>query len=581
MSPARLSFRSPSRARVPEGARWLYLGQDPEARGRLAARLGSPPLALGGRLRRAADRLRAPFLDMVAELGRSRRDQAGWWAGTLPWKSWDASDLFLLSCYLAVCVELAGASDDRAEPLVVVVEDPWLLRQAREALGRTSGVSFEPPPALWPRKVRAAALGAARRLRWGTRMLLSASRLAALARGRRRAPLGGGAVLVYAYLQARTFAGPGWEDVFFPGLESELARAGARMTRCADPDATGFERELTERSELAVPLLGFASPRGFLRALTALPPRLPDGCVLDGLPVDVLIRREWWHDLSRAGRCAFLLLWDAARGLLAAGSWRALVLAWEGQPQERLLALAAREAGVRVVGSQHTTVSPDQLPFFLGRGEAAWAPWPDALLTAGPRPAALLAAGGVPRERLAAGGSRRYRAPDPSAPRPAAASGEVLIVLPLDPLRSRHLLAAAARAYPRGGEGFSFAVKPHPGNLAALGEFPFPVRVDARPLEQAVSAAEIVLFTSTAAGLEALLLGRPALRYRPDALLDVDPCDVLADDVLPTAGDADLREKLEELRRRPRAPSPETVRRAFDELFSPLAPEVWRKAILG
>lgn len=579
MSTSRLHFCAPARVRLPEGASWHYLGSDPVARGLLADRLGRPPSPVAGLLRAASERLRGPFLDLVAELGRSAPDPAAWWAGTLSWKSWDASDLFLLCCYLDACVRLSEAKGGAA-PLVVVVEDPWLLREAHALLARVDGVSFGELPGEGAWKVRAALLGAARRARWCARMTMSLAKLGSYERGRGPAPVADGEVLLYSYLQTRAFQGAKWDAVFFPGLEDELARAGARVVRCTDPDQTGFERELAAHREQVVPLASVASWRGFFRALTAVPPASPAGVVLAGLPIDGLLRRERWHDLSRSGRCAFLFLHDAARRLLASARWRALVMAWEGQPQERLLALAAREAGVRVVGSQHTTVSPNQLPFFLGRGEAAWAPWPDALLVAGPRPAELLRAGSVPAERMATGGSLRFSLPAERREESPAGSG-VLIVLPLDPIRARHLIAAVARAYPRGGEGFEFRLKPHPGDPSAPAAFPFPVRVDDRPLAAAAADAAVVLFTSTAAGFETLLQGRPGLRYRPDALLDVDPCDLLDDATLPTAGDDELRRTLDGLLERPVRPDPAVMRRAFSELFAPPDLAVWRRTILG
>ena len=62
-------------------------------------RLGRPPRALGGLLNEEARRLKGPFLELTARLGKGA-DAASWWAGTLPGKAWDASDLFLLCCYL-------------------------------------------------------------------------------------------------------------------------------------------------------------------------------------------------------------------------------------------------------------------------------------------------------------------------------------------------------------------------------------------------------------------------------------------------------------------------------------------------
>lgn len=559
-APPRVTFQAPGGPRPPAGAAWLYLGWEPRERERLAREWGAAPEPLGPPLRAAAARLRGPFLDLVAACGRDQSDAAGWWAGTLAWKSWSASNLFLLCCFLAVAEGLP-----RTAPLVVVVEDPWLLAQL--------GV----PAPLLGRRLSALALGAARRARWALRMAASWVRTDATFAGR-LPPDGAPAVLVYSYLLDRCLAPGRWEDPYFPGLEEELKAAGAAVVRCTDPDVAGFEERLGGRDGV-VPLIRHASLAGFLRALLALPPSVPGPARLDGLRIDLLIAREWWHDVSRAGRCAHLLLHDAAGRLLDSRPWKALLLAWEGQPPERLLALAARARGVRVVGSQHTTVSPFQLPFLLGAGEAERAPFPDVLLTTGPRPRRVLAEGGVSEGRLRGGGSRRFRAPAPAAA--AAPGAELLVVLPVDPLRARHMLAALGRAYPEGVPGVRAAVKPHPGDPRAHEALPFPVRLAAEPLAEAFARARVVLFTSTAAGLEALAAGRVALRYRPDAVLDVDPCDVLDDAALPTAGDDGLKDALDGLLREPRRPSDAAIAAAYAELFEPLDASVWRRELLG
>lgn len=561
-TPPRASFQAPGGPCPPDGAAWLYLGWDLRERRRQALAWGQHPEPLGPLLREASASLRRPFLDLVAAWGRGQPDAAAWWAGTLAWKSWSASDFFQLCCYLAVARRLSLTA---AGPLVVVVEDPWLLRQL--------GV----PAPLLPRRLAALAWGLARRFRWSLRMALSWARTRLAARVS-LPPFGESAILVYSYLLDRCLASGRWTDPYFPGLEEELAAAGAAVVRCTDPDVTGFERRLGGREGVA-PLMRYASWGGLARALFSLPASAPGPLSLDGMPIDHLVAREWWHDLSRAGRCAHLFLYDAAERLFSKHSWKALLLAWEGQPPERLLTLAAKRKGVRVVGSQHTTVSPFQLPFLLGEGEADWAPVPDVLLTTGPRARRVLAEGGVPAGRLRGGGSRRFRAP--AAASVSGEGGEVLVVLPIDPLRARHLLSALGGAYPEGIPGVDVAVKPHPGDPKEPASLPFAARRVQEPFAAAAARARVVVFTGTAAGLEALSLGVPALRYRSDSLVDVDPSDVLDESALPTAGDEDFKDLLDEMLRRRRPPAASTVAAAYRELFEPLDAELWRRELLG
>ncbi|MFH1724218.1 MAG: hypothetical protein ABII00_06305 [Elusimicrobiota bacterium] len=582
-------FCPPARAELPSpDTRWVFLGKSAARRDKTAARLGRPPSPLKGLLHREADRLRGPFLDWVAALGKDQADPAAWWAGTLPWKAWSASDLFLLACYQALCLRLAetpGLVPGAGAGLTVVVEDPWLLAQLAGALKGPPSVRFSSLPGLRRPVLAAISLGIARRVKWALRMALS--RALQVRHSRQRTPLPGrGGVLIYTHLLARSLEGKdGWKEFYLPGLDRELAAEGIPVLRCTYPDTTGWERELAARQRHTVPLILYSSWPDVGEALLSLPPRPPRIGRFDGQAVDLLLEREWWHDLSRAGRCAYLLLRACAGRFLRAARWRALIFPWESQPQERMIVLAARESGVRTVGYQHTTVPRMQMPLFAGRGEDAWAPLPDIILTSGPHPTRMLERGGLARERLRLAGSRRYphlAAAVPGAPKNTApARGDtVLVLLPVDRDQSLHMLAAFARAYPNGGD-FRILVKPHPATPVSRRDIRFPAEIASGDFPQALERCGLVVFSGSTAGLEALLAGRRVLRYRPETLLDFDPSEILTDDELPTAGDGDLRERLEELRRG-EAPRPSSrAGKALGELFSPVEPKLWLEAVAG
>lgn len=540
-------FLSPSEAaRGPAGA-WTYLGKDVAVR----RRIGGSPRPIGSGVHEQARRLRRPFLSWVASLGAGVPREE-WWAGTLAWKAWSASDLFLLLCYQAWCRSLPPDSG-----LSVVVEDPWLLAQLRGG----------PPDAS---RLAPLALGALRRAKWGLRMAFARARLA----GRWAAPADGG-ILLYSHLGARSFGKDGrWVEPFLTGLEDELQAAGVPCRRAVTPDSTGWEAELAAHRGAVIPLLTWATPADILSALLARVPTTP-APDFEGMPTGLLLERERLHDLSRSGRCAYVLARRVFGRLFAAARWRTAVLPWEGQPHERMLVLAARERGVRTVGSQHTTVPRMQLPFFCAPADLDAVP--DVLMTTGPHPARVLAEGGVPASRLAPGGSRRFaslaaRHAPPSPP----AGKDVLVLLPIDRDQARHLLAALESAFPGPGPGFALRVRLHPAEPVPVPSGP-PFAAADRPLDEELARCRGVVFTGSTAGLEALCAGRPTLRYRSDSLLNLDPLELLGPDELPTASDADIGEKVRAL-----ADSPVRVpERAAQELFTPLDPAAWRRAVLG
>ena len=545
-SRALIVFGAP-RAITPDDASagWIYLGKK-DLRDALTASLGRPPLPLGDRLHRQARRLRRPFLDLIAELGRGEKDQSAWWAGTLSWKDPAASDLFLLCCYQALCLELVNEK----KPLAVIVEDPWLLSQLETNLQGKATAEFRGSGGLAAASLAAAGLGLARRVKWLGRMILGRLRQDLHSQGRLPDLAAGRQVLIYSHLLPRSLVGR-WTDHYLTGLDEELTAAGFKVLRVADTDSTGFEAEVAERGDTLVPLILYAPLAAFLSAAASLPPPARSA-ELDGISIGLLLRREWWHDFSRAGRCAYLLLESGLNALFSQARFEACVYPWENQPQERMLLLAAKRARLRTVGCQHTTLPDLILHFFPGRSENDWAPFPDRLLACGAYPLEKLRREGIPAERLLLGGSRRY--PPAAGPSRAVSGTEVLALLPLDPDQSRTLLAAMGRVERAKIDGLRIVVKAHPAAALEREDIGFSAELADAPLDAVLARCGAVVFAGTTSGIEAWLAGHPVVRFRSDSLLDVDPCDMLSDADLPTADDWNLPGKLAEIRARPRPP---------------------------
>lgn len=566
----------------PEGGAWVYLGKEAPRRAALEARWGRQARPAGPLLREEFERLRQPFLDFVGSLGRGRRGDPRWWCGLVANRAQGATDLFLLVGYVGYCLRLARERAPSDPPLTVVFEDPWALRAVGEALRGRPGCAFPSPPSLLAPRARLALGGAARRLYWLALMLRG--RLATL-RSYRGAPPPTpppGSVLIYSHLIARSLKGEaGWSDPFLPGLQEELEGAGARVFRLTYPDIVGLERESAARASYLRPLMLDVGPADFLRIALETPPALPRRADIGGVEAGLLLQREWWHDFSRRGRLAYLLLYEAARRHFKAARAKCLVFSWENQPQDKMLVLAAREAGLRSVGSQTTTVPRFQLPFFLGSRESDDAPLPDALLATGTHAVSALSAGGIPSAVLRDGGTRRYAAylaDKPLPPRPP--SPDVLLLLPIDRHLAWMMLDAVAAAYPDAGQGFRFHLRLHPSEPIDASRVPFPFEKADGPMDEALDRCGVMLFAGSTAGLDGLLGGRRVLRYRPDAVYDMDPCDMFDETLVPSTDGPGLRAALEALRGRPLDALPPGTRERLARVFSPVAPSVWRDAVL-
>lgn len=538
---------------------WLYLGKNVEQRNHVEFLLGAENRwRLGERLHQVASELRQPFLDFVSEIGQNQTNRISWWSSTFSWKVWGASDLFLLVCYLGMARAITQEAISRGTRLLVVVEDPWLLRQLKENSGGKGTVCFDNGGGLWRQKFLLVCQGLVKRVGWLLRVLRHRGRQRRTWADRKNKVPIRASVAIYTYPMSRCLRdNGGWADPFLPGLDQFIARLGYDVVRFTPPERNGFEDEIAQRHEYFQPLILFATLGVVLRSLTAFWwPRWPKSMNVAGLPVNRLAEREWWLEQSRSSLCIYRLFYECLRRMIRAGEWKLIVYPYENQPWEKMIALCARERGIRTVGVQHSAISVYYMSYFLGTYESRHMPLPNLILTSGPYPHKLLTEGGNPIKQLKMCGSIRYDhltnqdENQSQAPMDAAPRTEILVALPIDIHMSRHLLAAIRWAFPSGGreEGLNFQIKAHPMTPVTDSDVGFP-SVDAPTnINDAFQNCGLVIFIGSTVGPEAIALGRTVLRYRPELLLDVDPSEPFGDSI-PTCSDTNMRETILQLTR--------------------------------
>lgn len=554
---------------------WLYLGKQVKSRQRVEQRLGPEHRwDMGDRLHEAAAALRQPYLDFVAEVGRLQPDQVTWWSTTLSWRCWAIADLYLLSCYLRLSQQLIREAERGRGPRLLIIEDPWLLRQLYENCGGASHVYFHRRGWLAREKIWLGIRGALGRARWLFAHGRRAWRLRAVWPRHTRYAAAAPTVAMYSYPQDRCLVGhDGWRDPFLPQLDQFLQGLGYEVMRFSPPHAGGHEQALAARHGYVEPLILYATPGRVWRALSAFwTPRWPRRFVLGGLSVRRLVQREWWQEIGRASLCIYRLYYECFRALLREGHWRYIVYPYENQPWEKLTALCAAERGVVTVGVQHSTMSRYYLPYFLGRGEADWMPLPDIIGAAGPYPLQLLREGGHPGNRLRLCGSIRYAHLRDRSPLGRAPLTDILVVLPDDSFAGKHLLAALGRSFPSGGadEGLRFHLRFHPATTdVSMEDVPFPAREAAPDFEGALQQCGLVLTTGSTVAVEAALVGRAVVRYHPPLLIDMDPAEVYGD-AIPVCSDSTLRQVLLDLIAQPHAEWDRLRRLDLTQVFYPV-----------
>jgi len=491
---------------------------------------------LGGlteRLERAFDAIRDEWLAIARNTaGDPGRDHAH-----MPTLSTYASDFGMMLAWRRLTAEVAK----EPETVLVLCDDPWLYR----ALAELDGVTVRGRPlALWPKLLRAFGRG------WLARAAV-VGRLAQYWWAARRAcgaiAPGGKWILVYGHPESDAEG----NDAYFGDLMRQLPDLGRLLhTDCGWPRARALAADGRTLS-----LHAFGDPRLlpalFLARWKPRPPANDAGTAW-------LVRRAGVVEAS--GAAAAMTRWQISCQVRWLRAARPAVVAWpwENHPWERAFARAAKTAGTRCMGYQHSVVGRHMYNQGADTNLDGDASLPDLVLCNGGAYGRDLAAWGMPSERLVEAGAFRLRGASRMS---FAPDGPILIALSNDPFLAHQMIEAAR---PLAGARRRFLVKEHP-----TCPFPFEESDGFARTEQPFAAmpplSRIIYCTGTS-GLEAYLAGIPVLRFKPVGRV---PVDILPGEVKIAAVDADgLGAALE------RPPSP--LAAGYAGLLSEPDPELWK-----
>lgn len=531
-------------------AQWAYLGASIRTREAVARWLGSGPqqIALSDLLQGTARSFRTAYIEYIGRLG-VESDSPDWWFSSLSEKSPTMSKAFLHICYAAAAAELCLRHKD-AETLMLVVED----REVRRAIGaylQESGARFtevrEPCASRLAGSARDWAEMLARRAYWIGRQ---AARMAvARVLGYSAGVMNGASeacpwVLLHNWVDAKSFpAEGGYRDAYFGRLREELQKRGLSVAVVATVLSRSPYRRILEwlkRSgmpvlvpEAALTLLALLR---WIGSLPIRPPRRRAWPRFQGFDVsDILAgveRMDWINPRAAAVRVIPEIVAQWRRRVDA----RAFIYTYEGQTWERGYCRAMRahfpQAGL--IGYQHATVSPMWLSHFISLTEWDEIHFPDRLVTNGRHPYKLLQQSGVPERALACGGAFRYDAllgvsPAPDRETSGSPVTRVLVTPPILLAQAAELLLAALRAF-ADPQKFQVTLKFHPhlptGRVlreAGVGSFPAHVRVAKEPVADLLRDSDVLVYTYSAAALEALAYGVPVVHFASGCEIDLDP----------------------------------------------------------
>lgn len=532
---------------------WCYFGTDLSRRAAMAAVLpGARWIHIGDAVTRVATEMKQPFLDWIADIGRSHNNQVNWWASSLASSNPLASDLFLLVCYTRLVQE--WLHPDREGPLrLVVVEDPWLALTIRRHLarhpgatwyGRTLGACLQDTVSWLVRIPRVA--GAV--LLFAIRSFLTVKRVFRhVANGFDGAPQG--LTLIYTWIEPRSFSTPGTlTDRWTGRLKELLSRQGACVKRLTPVNlqpsllpqlySVADQCIVTPQYLTVFQIIRAVFGRCRLRHLSRI-------AQCHGWDYRFLLYREQLREWGQADFGYYRLGYVAMRELARCHGHRVqtIIYPFENQPWEKLLCLAWRAGAphVKLVGYQHAWVPSLLLPYSLATGQSEYAPLPDLIVANSAFNLARLTEGGYPASKLLNGGafgyeylyaaSRRAAGSGTSSAGPGRTARTVVVTFPISRPHAGSLFAALVSEFRQplliGGELVEFVLKCHPAlPVERLSQDPVRLppwmTLSHAPLGQLLPSAALLLYVApTSSWWEAKLHGVPVLKYRTD-LVDID-----------------------------------------------------------
>lgn len=252
-----------------------------------------------------------------------------------------------------------------------------------------------------------------------------------------------------------------------------------------------------------------------------------------GLDVTPLMLEMFRWDLAKGGYLFNLLVYRAALRFARAMAPRRVLYPFENKSLEKTFLLGVREAApdARVIGYQHTSITPRHATMLFAQGEARITPLPDLIVTAGDITRRYLERNGNYPAGIFATGCALRQTPGTREARAASPNGPTRILLALSSSRLELVRAIAFfRSLETLGASFELGVRPHP-------EFPLSMLpaasrawiaahatdLSGTSLAENIDWCTVVAYCSSTVGLEGMLRGKPAINIDLGEIVVPDP----------------------------------------------------------
>lgn len=279
---------------------------------------------------------------------------------------------------------------------------------------------------------------------------------------------------------------------------------------------------------------------------------------MGGVDVTPLLIESMEQDLFSGNYLHNMFVYRSFFRLIKAYSPEKIIYPFENKSLEKMMVLAVRESAesVRLIGYQHTSITPRHTTLLFGEGEARITPLPDRVVTVGDVTRKYLEEhGGYPQGMLSTGCVLRQELRQYLALGNIKRHSEMRILLALSSSRDELISAVSfLKEYSAIGGSGHLGIRPHPefpltllpNDLAEWVET-YATDYSGTSLAENIAWCGIVVYISSTVALEGLAAGRAIVNLRLNDVIDPDPV-------------------LEELSAHWKAETPEGFREAVDAI---------------
>lgn len=568
---------------------WFYLGQDIRQREKIAEALGKENrYFIGSLLQEVAYELRQTFLDFVAKLGFSQKNFLHWWALSVSYKSPLSNDLFLFWCYINVFEQICYSAKERI--LLVFVEDQILYNFLWQKY-RKSNFLFFSRKNIIPELARLVLRGILSR---GYFILHCGKTLYLKKRFPIKSQLINNRIFIYSWIEDRFFRNGKFTNAYFGRLQEVLENNSFKFTYVTPLFLSLELKKKCSKYTNFAHLDCFLDFGCLLKTLFSIP-RIT--IQKDFLLYKILLWREMAYEFSSPSFLINSLQHHAFKKFIMQACQNQneviLIYPFENQSWEKMFCIAANKinANVKYIGYQHSTIPLLLLNFFLGKDESEIMPLPQIIVTNGEYTLNLLKNAGYGTTKIINGGAFRYEylyKMERKLVKREKKTKTILVALVSSRTLTEEMLLALFNAFGNSTtQEIEFIIKSHPdvpleSLKVQLPSWPAHFQKTEEPISNLLSKVDLVIYSSSTVGLEALLGGIPIVKYYSEHIIELDPLDAFNDLKIKSCSENNMRDMVLS------ALNPEDYSLAQEfsadagnlkRFFSPVNEDVWKEIL--